>query len=157
MDFDGEVRNTLAGLWHRPCCRQSLTAGRGLSVGFGEKIPHGKPRLRDTFYGEWEIGTWEASWRITRNGVVLCGSQDGDTADLLHERLQEIELGSILGIEAPSRFDIRVRLDGEVLIDFFTTSSVDDETFHVFCPQNLYVGYSWTAGWSVGRSDVPLT
>jgi hypothetical protein len=125
-------------------------------VGFGEKVPHSKPKTADTFYGEWELGTYSAAWRVIREGRVVCGSLDVvDSIDELDERLQAIRLGAVIAVEEQSQFEIRVKLDDGVFIDFICASAEDDEMFHIFGPESLYVEYTCPGGWKVGKSNTP--
>jgi hypothetical protein len=125
-------------------------------VGFGKRVPHSKPKTADPFYGEWEIGTYSSAWRIIRAGRVVCGSSDVvDSIDELDERLQAIKLGAVVAVEALSQFDIRVKLDDEVFIDFICASEGDDEMFHIFGPERLYVQYTCPDVWKVGKSNAP--
>jgi hypothetical protein len=156
MTIDAMTQSAFAGLLGKRCCRQRVGRGRSLSVGFGEKVPHLKTKAVDPFYGEWEIGTYRSAWRIVRDGEVVCGSLDVvDSIDELDGRLQGVPLGAVIAVEAPSKFDLRVRLDGGVFIDFVCASAEDDEMFHVFGPDSLYVEYTCADGWRVGKSSAP--
>lgn len=125
-------------------------------MGFGKKIPHSKSKTTDTFYGEWEIGTYSAAWRIIHKGHVVCGSSDVvDSIDELDTRLQAIQLGTVLTVEVISQFDIRINLDNGVCIDFICASAEDDEIFHIFGPENIYIEYMCPSRWKVGKSNVP--
>lgn len=158
MTVNLNTQSAFAELIGNPSCRQRVGRGRSLSVGFGDKVPHSKPKTADPFYGEWEIGTYSSAWRIIREGRVVCGSSDlVDSIDELDGRLQAIQLGAVVAIEALSQFDIRVKLDNGVLIDFICASAEDDEMFHIFGPENLYIEYTCPDGWKVGRSNAPWT
>lgn len=153
--LDNVVQSAIDGLIGKACCRQRLGRMRSLSIGFGVKIPHGKSRLVDDFYGEWEIGTYSAAWRVIKDGNILCGSQDVvDELSELEERFRQIQLGRIDAIHMVSKFDIRIDFDDGAHIDFLGASreDVDDEMFHIFCPSGLYVEYSIRGGWKVGNA-----
>ncbi len=151
--FDSVVQPAIAGLIGKACCRQRVGRMQSVSLGFGEKIPHGKSRLVDDFYGEWEIGTYSAAWRIVQEGTILCGSRDVvDSLGELDERLRKIKIGRIQTINPLSKLDIRVCFDDAMHIDFLGTASEPDELLHIFCPGNLYIEYSILSGWKVGDS-----
>jgi hypothetical protein len=141
----------------QPCCRRRVgRASKSLSLGFGRVIPHTNPKLPDAFYGEWEIGSYYAAWRIVREGRILCGSQDAvDSPDELQASLEKIQLGSFISVSESRDFDVRVNLDGAVCVDFLGTISDDDETFHIFGPSALFIGFSPLTRWRVGNSDRP--
>jgi hypothetical protein len=152
--IDNVVQSAIADLIGKTCCRQRVGRMRSLSIGFGDKIPHGKSRLADDFYGEWEIGTYSAAWRVVHKETILCGSQDiVDSLSELDERLSKIVFGRIKEISSISKFDIRVYFDGETCLDFLGAASEEDELFHIFCPGNLYVEYSISGGWKIGKSN----
>ena len=153
----GAAQAAINGLIGKPCCRQRLGSKRSLSIGFGNKIPHGNSRLVDSYYGEWEIGTYSATWRLVDNGKVLCGSKNviGSLLEL-EDQFRQIQLGRISGVYLASKFDVRVEFDDGKKIDFLGASSDDDEMFHIFCPNGLYVKYSTFIGWEIikhGRLD----
>ena len=152
--LDAMVLQTIGGLIGQACCRQRVGRMRSLSLGFGQKIPHGKPRLVDNFYGEWEIGTYTAAWRVVHEGVILCGSQDVvDSLSDLDQRLSKIKFGEIKAITAISKFDIRLHFDGGMHLDCIGAASEHDELLHIFCPEKLCVEYSIAGGWKVGPSS----
>jgi len=147
---DSCLKNILIGLTGKACCRQRVGRRRSLSLGFGDKIPHGRARLIDDFYGEWEIGTYSAAWRIVSKEKLLCGSQDVvDTLEDLDRRLSEIQIGQIESIYSTSKFDVRVDLNNGIHIDFFEVDSEGDEVFHIFSPNEQYLTYSVQGGWKV--------
>lgn len=147
---DSRLQNLLIGLTGKACCRQRVGRGRSLSLGFGEKIPHGRTRLVDGFYGEWEIGTYSAAWRIISDEKLLCGSQDVvDNLEELDKRLGEITIGRIESVCLVSKFDVRVNLDKGMHIDFLGAGSEGDEIFHIFLPDGQCLAYSVQSGWGV--------
>ena len=151
-----KTRSAFSGLFGKQCCRQRVGEWRSLSIGFGEKVPHTDNRTADSYYGEWEIGTYSSAWRIICGDRLLCGSMNlVDFFGDLDQELQRIQLGIVCDIEALSSFDIRVKLDNEIFIDFFGMSTVEDEMFHIFGPDSLYVEFKLIDGWTVCRSDIP--
>lgn len=152
--LDESVRSAIDGLVGQECCRQRIGRGRSLAIGFGNKVKHGKPRLVDDFYGEWEIGSYMAAWRIIQADELLCGSNDVvQSLDELDKRLSKIRLGKVAEIVWFSKFDIRVQLEEQIRIEFLWVSSEDDEMFHIFCPNNLYVKYSIRDGWETESGE----
>ena len=151
--FENAVLPAIGGLIGKTCCRQRVGRMRSLSLGFGQKIPHGKSRLIDDFYGEWEIGTYTASWRVVREGVILCGSQDVvESLSDLDARLSKIKFGEIEAINVISKFDIRLYFCERIHVDCIGAASDDDELLHIFCPEKLCIEYSIFGGWKVGEA-----
>ncbi len=156
-DIDLNIRSAINGLIGKPCCRQRVGEYRSLCLGFGERVPHSKKRnLVDSFYGEWEIGTYNAAWRIIRDKKIICGSMEPvDSNAELCEKLELIQLGSMTGIEMRSRFDICIQLDNNIVIEFLCAASCDDEMLHILGPNHLAVEYKYDNGWRMGKSNEP--
>lgn len=75
----------------------------------------------------------------------------------LDGRLQALSFGKIESVESVSPFDIQVKLEGGVFIEIFGLSTHDDEIFHIFGPDDLYVDFKIVGGWTIGKSNVPWT
>lgn len=155
MAIDEGPEGIFFPLLGKNCCRQRVGRGRSLSIGFGERVPQMTRKTIDGFYGEWEVGTYSSAWRIVLDGKIVLGSLDvTDSVDELDQRLQNIKLGSVTAIKVLSQFDIRLEFDGDAHIDFIYASTEDDEIFHIFGPENIYLEYTSSRGWKVGRSNV---
>jgi hypothetical protein len=151
-----EAQKALHGLLGKPCCRRRVGRSRSLALGFGERLVHSKTHLPDTFYGEWELGSYTASWRVLRGQRVVCGSNDAVASiEELNARIQGIDIGSVTALRMLSTLDVRVELDTGLSVDFLDATSDDDESFHVFGPEHLYVEFSQATGWKVGVSNRP--
>jgi hypothetical protein len=138
------------------CCRQRVWRQRSLNLGFGEKIYHHNPKLIDTFYGEWEIGTYYCAWRVVKENKIICGSGDAvDSLDELNSTLQRIDFDRIESLTQSTQFDVRAEFDTGMVIEFLATISDDDECFHLFFPQSICAAFSIQEGWRIGRSDSP--
>ena len=152
------VEQAVAGLFGLPCCRKRVgPTRRAISFGFGAEQFHGNPTLVDSYYGEWEVGTYYAGWRIAQRDRVLCGSDDiVDSADELNERVARIRVGRPVAIHMLSEFDVRFSFDDELQVDFLGTLGEDDEhVVHIFGPDDLYLEYVVTSGWEIGASAEP--
>jgi hypothetical protein len=153
-----EIDNYIAALIGQPCCRKRIGRGRSLSIGFGKKVYHQKSNLSDSYYGEWEVGSYSSGWRIVKREKILIGSNDAlDSISDFNNRLAELSLGRFQGISQPTHIDIRVHLDCGASIDFLAATSESDESFHLFGPSALYIQFSPVEGWKVGQSDQPWT
>lgn len=158
LTLDDVVVKNIINLIGKVCCRQRIGRGRSLSIGFGERVFHGKSNMPDDFYGEWEIGTYTASWRVVQKDIILCGSQDVVDEDAeLDQLLNTILLGRVAAITNIGKLDIRVDMDNGIHIDFLGCSTEDDEMFHIFGPENLYIEYSVKEAWKIGKSNKPWT
>jgi hypothetical protein len=156
ITMDSHVRRAFEGILGKPCCSQRVGRGRSLSIGFGARVQNTRPGATDPQYCEWEVGTYSSAWRLVRGDQVLCGSMDVvDSIEELSEYLQGVQLGNVTSIEALSPLEIRISLDNDVVVDFICVSNDDDEMFHIFGPEALYVEYKCLEGWFVGKSDVP--
>jgi hypothetical protein len=148
-----QIEKLIEPMMGNRCCRQRVWRPRSLSLGFGEKVYHGNPKLVDDFYGEWEIGTYYCAWRVIKDNRILCGSSDAvDSLDELDAALKRIDFGCIRSLTQPTQFDVRVLFDTGIAVEFLATTSDDDESFHIFCPQNISVEFSIQEGWTIGKS-----
>ncbi len=148
----------IAPLVGEPCTRQAVGRMKSLSLGFGEKA---EPLNATTGkqYKAWEIGTFgNSAWRITKDGVLLIGSRDSaDSIEQSSESLGRISLGRFSALTQPSALDVRIEFDSGMAVDFLSASSEDDENFHIFCPDGMYIEFSALSGWAIGPSNEPWT
>lgn len=141
----------------KKCCRVRVGAYKSLSLGFGGKKYHNNQKIDDDFYGEWEMGTYYCAWRVCKNNRILCGVSDPEeTINDLNARVQKIDFGSLYSVTQLSEMDIRVETDSGVVVDFLATISDDDEYFHIFCPDNVYIELSKGGKWTIGKSNKPF-
>lgn len=132
-----------------PCTRQEVGQMRSLSLGFGpEELP--SPR-RNRPYRVWEVGTYDSFWRVSIHSQTVLSKSDAPSQSELDPRLAKIEFGNLVLIRESSATDVRLEMDNGVAIDFLGDPNEDDEFFHVFGPEHLYVGFT-VAGWHVGLS-----
>jgi hypothetical protein len=110
----------------------------------------------ERFYGEWELGTYWGSWRVVREGVVVCGNTEiVDSIDQLDDLLRSIVLGRLEALRVLSCFDIQLVFENETHIDILATASEDDELFHIFGPGHTFVEYRVPGFWKSGKSNAP--
>jgi hypothetical protein len=87
---------------------------------------------------------------------VVCGSQDAaDSIEELNLALRRIEFGRFASLRQLTELDVRVEFDNDVAVDFLATISDEDECFHIFCPENIYIEFSLRGAWKIGQSDKP--
>jgi hypothetical protein len=140
----------------KDCCRKKIGRDLSLSFGFGDKIYHNDKKLNDTYYGEWEIGSYTSSWRIILNDKIVLGSNDSiESIEEFDLQLKKISFGKILKIELMSKFDIKVSFENSLSVEFICTFEDDDEMFHIFGPNSLHIEYKISSGWKIGKSDEP--
>jgi hypothetical protein len=126
-----------------------------LLLSFGSLIKYENILIGDTYKGEWEFGTYYCSWRITSDRKVLLGSTDSDEIDYLNSRLSELDISEVVKIDNISAFDVEVVTKNGLVIQFFNTTSDDDEVFHMSCPENIYIKFSTERAWETGPYDAP--
>jgi hypothetical protein len=152
-----EVQVLLKPLIGLECCRVDVGQRKSLSIGFGERVYHGNDRLKTTFYGEWELGTYDSAWRVMQGRNIVLGKGDEGSSEALTEKLQVINLGKVLELTQPSRVDFLIGLENEISIAFFAESSSSDEDyFHVFMPGKKHLAVSNGGIWTYSDSNKPL-
>jgi len=151
------ISKLIKPMFGKTCCKTRVGEYRSFKLGFGDKIYHGKPKLIDDFNGEWEIGTYYRSWRILQEGKVICGCNDPvDSNEELDAAVKRITFGRIISItQEPSDIDIRATFDTGIVVDFLSTVSGDDESFHIFCPEHMCATFDAVNGWLIGKSNKP--
>ena len=158
MAITPEILLAVQPLLGKATCRQRVGQGRTLSLGFGEKIFHGNPKLADPFYGEWEIGTYNAAWRFIRAGKIVIGSQDVfDSVADFNMALQKLPMGSVAKIDQLTNTELRLSLSDGASVEFICASSDKDEMFHIFAPEKQCIEYRCVGGWKIGPSNAPWT
>jgi hypothetical protein len=118
---------------------------------------HKRTDLVDGFYGEWEICSYNATWRIISSGKrILCGSGDyvDDIAEL-DAMVKSLSLGGFRDIAMSSNFDVCIQLEGEVSIEFLGAFAEQDELLHIRLPDSNVAKYFIGEGWRVGKSNAP--
>jgi uncharacterized RDD family membrane protein YckC len=138
-----EVVSILRPIIGLPNCRTDVGEHKSLSFGFGERVYHGNNRLRTSFYGEWEIGTYHSAWRVVKGNSILLARGDLGSSEYLAARLSQIPLGSILALLQPSPLDLRIELNNDVIVEIYAnTSDPEDDFFHMFFPKKKHFGVS---------------
>lgn len=139
----------------KPCSRKEVGCMRSLSLGFGAEV-RSTVKLDEKVYREWEIGTYYSAWRVVREGIVLCGSQDVvDSIDELNLALARIDLGQFVSLRQFADLDVRIEFDSGIAVDFLATTSDDDESLHIFCPGERFIQFSVRGGWKTGPANRP--
>jgi hypothetical protein len=157
-ELSEQLREFLKPIFGKACCRQRVSAPRGLRLGFGDKVFHGNPRLVDAYYGEWEIGTYYCAWRVLQGDRVICGSSDSvESINELDAAIRQITFGAIQSIEHITPLDVRVRCDSGILIDFLTTTSDGTEECLGIIHNSTHRAAEFTLdhGWRMGASNLP--
>jgi len=117
---------------------------RSLSLGFGAEGRTSE--LAKKTCREWEIGTYYSAWRVVRDGIVLCGSQDAvDSIDELNVALGRVELGRFVSLRQPSDLDVRIEFDNGIVVDILSTISDEDESFTSSAPKSLPLRFRFAA------------
>jgi|LSQX01.2.fsa_nt_gb hypothetical protein len=156
---DERLQSLVRPMLGLPFCRVKVGEFFSLSIGLGKMIPspllHSGRRLNTNFYGEWELGSYFSSWRVIRRSEILySGTRNMDTENELNKRLAGFEFGYLKSIGQLSEWDVRVESTNDLYVDFMGVDSCD-ETFHVFCPNNVSVVFKSGVGWFVGPSNQP--
>jgi hypothetical protein len=153
--MNSDVTELIDQIVGKHCSRTKVGRMRSLSLGFGAEI-RSPLKLSEQVHSEWEIGTYYSAWRVIREGIVLCGSQDVvDSTEELNLALAQIDLGRFASLRQFGDIDVRIEFDGGIAVDFLATTSDDDHCFHIFCPGKRYIEFSVRGGWKTGPSDRP--
>lgn len=153
------VRQLVSPAIGKDCCTIRVGSSRSLALGFGERVYHSNSKLPYKFYGEWELRTYNAAWRVVAgDSSIICGS--GDTVEQMGQlelRLGASGLGRWVDVQMTSKFDLLLQLSNSISVHFLGATADDDELFHIRCPDSLVAQYKVAQGWRIGRSDVAWT
>lgn len=151
-----EILPLLAGSMGSVCSRKRVRFGNSISIGFGNKIFHNKPKMVDPFYGEWSFSCYHKLWRILQgNKVILEGLNDLYDYEEIDSILQQIDFGRLVEVTVVDTLDIAILLDNGIRIEFLACIEEND-TLEVFLPHNkILVYYANQGGWEYGRIDLP--
>jgi hypothetical protein len=152
-----EVQKFIKPMLGNACCRQRVGHPCSLWLGFGRRYYHGNEKLAESYYGEWEIGTYYSAWRVIQNNRIVCGSTDSvESANELNDMLQQIDFGQILSLGQPTCFDVRAEFDTGIAVEFLATISDEDESFGILHqPSHTAVQFAVGKGWAIGPSNLP--
>ena len=155
LSMKKEIAELIQRLVGEPCTKQEVGRMKSLSLGFGKPVKRAI-KVNEKVYREWEMGSYRSAWRVVKEGRVLCGSTDvSDSLAESNEALAGVELGRLAGVTQVNSLDVRVEFENDLAVEFLSTFSDDDECFHVFCPGDLFIGYSLHAGWQLSSSNQP--
>ncbi|MCQ2579797.1 MAG: hypothetical protein MJ159_03775 [Treponemataceae bacterium] len=116
-------------LINQTICRVDFRKDKSLFIGLGDKNIK-KKKSCVSFYGTWEIGTYNASWRIIKDGKIFIASESENLAAEAREIIS-LPPYKLIGIYEPSVFDLRFIFSDNLIIDFFNSYSEDDEFVHI--------------------------
>ena len=115
-------------LINQQICRIDFRRDKSLFIGLGNKYPTFRKAV--SFYGQWEIGTYNASWRIIKDGKILIASE---SEKLMTEEKEIVSFPQfkLEEINEPTLFDLSFVFSSNLKIDFFNCYTEDDEFVHV--------------------------
>jgi hypothetical protein len=152
-DYEELISNLLG----QKVCRIQVDDNRSLSIGFGEKVFHQKKRSKDSFYGQWELGSYYPSWRLIKNDRILVGAHDLESVADIKLNLIELLQGRLINLEIWKTFNITLYFDDEIIIEFFPATNEEDELFHIFCPENKYIELNSYGKVRIMQSNAPVS
>lgn len=147
----------LQGAINMPVCRLSVNSYKMLSIGVGRKEYHNDTSLVTDYYGEWEFGSYINSWRILKNDKIIIGRDNRfENKNELNDRVNSISFGSFQEITIRNGRDVILNFSDSVEVQFLKTISDDDESFHIFCPNNIYIYLTAAGKLKIKKSDEPI-
>lgn len=145
-----EFANQLRNLTGKRCWAvyAGESTGSDVDMAFGKKIPRTVPLLNphltdEQRYYDAEMSLFiECTWRLDREGEVVCGSIDSN----LEEGPMLAGLKSVVGktvesvkIETPV-FDLTVRLSGNLVLKIFCDqTSGEDDNYSIHVQDKVYI------------------
>lgn len=150
-----DVQQALAGSIGLPCHQLFIGEHASLSIGLGRSGPAPAKMGAKQRY-EWEMGTYSRGWRVLREGRIVCGALDLDANEFdISHLLSPHEIGCLVAVQSNGCMDVTLQFEHKMEIQFLTLMVEDDELFHAFGPQSIYVQFDALHGWQVGKSNRP--
>jgi hypothetical protein len=147
-------KEILIHLENLPCCRVDINRYKNLNIGLGEKVRNECMNSRVEYYGEWEIGTYNAAWRILKNGKFISGSkQQFDDTNIETQKIKLLFNEKFISIIELNEYDIRLIFSGNLIIDFFSCSN-DDEFLHILNVDGNFWVLEFPNKWRQGKSSI---
>lgn len=149
-----EIPTILADILQKSCCRKRVGEWKSISLGFGKKVFHTKKSI-DSFYGEWEVGTYSSNWEIYQDNNLLFSSKEKEITKIeLDMKIQDLFIGYIEGIKVINDgLDVKLILNNNIDILFYAIKDEEDtEVVHFFAPNNIYIEFHPKIGWVVENS-----
>jgi len=156
MYIPEEINKKLIGL---PCSRIDIGSWKSLSVGLGDRYKNNNKNSRVEYYGEWELGTYNASWRFIKNKEIIFGSNNFIENNNAALSLSTLNLRPLLDeklmtIKVLSEFDIRFEFSGNMIIDILNCFNDDDEVLHFLHIEGSFWTLLKNNQWENGKSPV---
>jgi len=147
------VKMAVASLYGKSWCNAVVGNFKSLSLTFCKTVNTGPENAE--IVREWKISTYYCSWRIIRNNMIILGSNDSNDLNLLNQELSKIIFKEVIFITNYTAHDVNVLFEDGTSINFINTISDNDETFHMFCPDNIYIKFNSQGAWEIGPSNRP--
>ena len=144
-DLENEILN-------QNLCRIDFRKDKSLFLGIGNRIYSTAENRCVSFYGEWEIGTYNSSWRIIKDNKICLASE----SDIVKESYKEIVIDKIitlLQIQEITPFDLRFIFSDGLIIDFFNCYCDEDEMIHVLKNDGTWWEKDFCGIWHKGLSS----
>ncbi len=119
--MQNELRVEIGSLVGLECSKATMSYVGHLNVLLGELEEKSHPGRKNTFYGEYEILTWSASWRILRGEQIAAGFYDDDSSiqavldSLLGAKVSEVHFGTTVA-------DVRFVFDNDMTVEILGVS-----------------------------------
>lgn len=148
-----EISKLAEKIGEKRICRVQIFHNGDISIGVGDKIKHGNAKLRDDYYGEWEIGTFHRNWVMLDQGAEVCsGSISVYDPTVTEKRIADKLLGErIINIDRIDEIRILVECSNEIAFEFSSSNDIEDESFHVFCPDGMVWDFVPFTGWGYNK------
>jgi len=147
--MSGNMKALFFGMFRKNICRLQIFKNGNISIGVGEKLAHCNVRLRDEYYGEWEIGSYHSNWIFFDQDRPLYSGGDAKSVLMSVEKnIGLIILGrQILDIQTIDNFKVKVIASSGSSFVFNSSDDMDDESFHIFSPNGFSLGFNSSKGW----------
>lgn len=122
-----------------------------LAIGLGDYTEEHTIRSK-LFYSEWEIRTYESSWRILKGSdVLIAGNDDYEVIYDYMKNSDPRDWGSLSSVTQLSEFDHRFCFSSGIYLDFLATVNHRDKAILVFYPDEPTYFFDVKYGWKIEK------
>ena len=131
----------------QPCTRLDVRKDGSISLGLGKLCPTRYKKGSVPFYGFWELGTYNSSWRIIKSDDILLGS--GDVFEDFDMKRQNIHILNtiLLDVNELGKYDVTFSFSDDYRLDFLSCFSDKDEILHILRNDGFWWAKNFNGTW----------
>ena len=136
------------------CSRVDIRHDKTFFLGLGKLYPTRNKKGIVPYYGFWEFGTYNSSWRIVKSKQILLGSNDFVEDFDAKKRSIHLLGTTLLDIKDFGRYDLTFYFSDDYSIEFLKCFSYEDEILHVLRYDGIWWAKNSDGIWEKGFDKI---